>query len=371
MSLGERIQTYRKKSNLSQEALGEKLIVSRQTISLWEKDKTMPTVDNLVRLAEIFSISVENLITECKDSEAEEEREADEHAETFVDEVAWRRIIGGLCAAKKNRIFAFIIASIVLLIYVCGLEATPMLLGFTCGIIIIGAVVLIKIFKAEKLRLSALGRSVVGCKYVYEVFEQTLEIKIWRDDALVRTLTVPLCEVEKITILQSHFLIWYGGVFYIVKRDAVGENSVFLSMKTKRENVSTSRLWRGLFSALALLWQISFFVYVPAVLIGKGLLSGEGGEEAWFAMLGALVFITIAEVFGLVDAILLLKNKRGAYSKVYLVAVLVNAVFCMSLLFYEPGATVFCFVIYGALFGMRIYNLVRLISEWRRERRCA
>ena len=128
MRLGERIQTYRKKSNLSQEALGEKLALSRQTISLWEKDKTMPTVDNLVRLAEIFSVSVENLITECKEGEAEEEREADEHAETFVDEVAWRRIIGGMCRAKRSRIFAFIIASIVLLIYVFGLEACKHLL---------------------------------------------------------------------------------------------------------------------------------------------------------------------------------------------------------------------------------------------------
>jgi hypothetical protein len=187
----------------------------------------------------------------------------------------------------------------------------------------------------------------------------------------VRTQIISLDEVEKITVLPSHLLIWYGGVFYIIKRDVLCENSVFLSMKTKRENVSTARLWRGLFSALTLLWQISFFVYVPAVLIGKGLLSGEGGEEAWFAMLGALVFITIAEVFGLVDAILLLKNKRDAYSKVYLVAVLVNAVFCMSLLFYEPGATIFCFVIYGVLFVMRIFNLVRLVSEWIGERRCA
>ena len=57
MSVGEKIQFYRKKIGLSQEELGQKMFVSRQTVSLWEMDKTLPTIDNLIRLKEIFSIS--------------------------------------------------------------------------------------------------------------------------------------------------------------------------------------------------------------------------------------------------------------------------------------------------------------------------
>ena len=49
MTVGEKIQLYRKKIGLSQEALGQKLLVSRQTVSLWEMGKTMPTVDNLIK----------------------------------------------------------------------------------------------------------------------------------------------------------------------------------------------------------------------------------------------------------------------------------------------------------------------------------
>ena len=62
MTVGEKIQTYRKQLGMSQEELGQKLLVSRQTISLWEKDQTVPTIDNLIRLREIFGVSVDEIL---------------------------------------------------------------------------------------------------------------------------------------------------------------------------------------------------------------------------------------------------------------------------------------------------------------------
>ncbi len=62
MTIGESIQKFRKASKLSQEKLGQKLNVSRQTISLWEKGQTLPTIDNLMRLKEIFGVSVDEIL---------------------------------------------------------------------------------------------------------------------------------------------------------------------------------------------------------------------------------------------------------------------------------------------------------------------
>ena len=64
MTVGQRIQHYRKLQGLSQEELGQKLLVSRQTVSLWENDQTLPTIDNLVRLKEIFGVSIDEILTE-------------------------------------------------------------------------------------------------------------------------------------------------------------------------------------------------------------------------------------------------------------------------------------------------------------------
>lgn len=62
MELGERIKKYRNEKALSQDALSEKIYVSRQTISNWENGKSYPDVNNLVLLSEVFDVSLDQLI---------------------------------------------------------------------------------------------------------------------------------------------------------------------------------------------------------------------------------------------------------------------------------------------------------------------
>lgn len=58
LTTGQRIAECRKEKGLSQEALGEKMGVSRQAISKWEADAAMPDVDKLIALSRLFSVSV-------------------------------------------------------------------------------------------------------------------------------------------------------------------------------------------------------------------------------------------------------------------------------------------------------------------------
>lgn len=62
MELGSQIKKYRNELSLSQDALAEKVYVSRQTISNWENDKSYPDVNSLVLLSEIFHTSIDTLI---------------------------------------------------------------------------------------------------------------------------------------------------------------------------------------------------------------------------------------------------------------------------------------------------------------------
>ena len=61
MSLGTNITKYREQCGLSQEQLAEKLSIPLDTIVLWETGQDQPTQDSLIKLAEIFGISVEEL----------------------------------------------------------------------------------------------------------------------------------------------------------------------------------------------------------------------------------------------------------------------------------------------------------------------
>ena len=61
MTLGQRISRYRKELHISQEELGARLGVSRQAVSKWETDQSVPDVNNLLALAREFSVSVAEL----------------------------------------------------------------------------------------------------------------------------------------------------------------------------------------------------------------------------------------------------------------------------------------------------------------------
>ena len=62
MSLGTHFCLARKKKGLSQEQVAEKLGVSRQTISKWETDETLPDIRQSMRLAVLYGVSLDELI---------------------------------------------------------------------------------------------------------------------------------------------------------------------------------------------------------------------------------------------------------------------------------------------------------------------
>lgn len=62
MTLGKKIIELRKKRNLTQEQLAEKLGVTRQTLSNWEKSITTPDIIQAKNIAVFFKISLDDLI---------------------------------------------------------------------------------------------------------------------------------------------------------------------------------------------------------------------------------------------------------------------------------------------------------------------
>ena len=62
MNLGNNLFQSRKKTGLSQEIVAEKLGVSRQTISKWETDETVPDIYQAKKLAELYNLSLDELI---------------------------------------------------------------------------------------------------------------------------------------------------------------------------------------------------------------------------------------------------------------------------------------------------------------------
>ena len=64
MDIGTKIKEARLSANLSQESAAEALGVSRQTISNWETGKTYPDIVSIVKMSDLYSISLDRLLKE-------------------------------------------------------------------------------------------------------------------------------------------------------------------------------------------------------------------------------------------------------------------------------------------------------------------
>jgi transcriptional regulator with XRE-family HTH domain len=62
MTLGERLQNLRKENMLSQEKLADLVGVSRQAVSKWETGLSNPDTENMIKLGEIFNLSIDEII---------------------------------------------------------------------------------------------------------------------------------------------------------------------------------------------------------------------------------------------------------------------------------------------------------------------
>ena len=93
MNLGNSLFQARKKNGLSQEEVAEKLGVSRQTISNWETDETLPDICQSKKLALLYHLSLDELIE--FDIDLKEIEQVIEHtSEEAEKKVDWTKVWG-------------------------------------------------------------------------------------------------------------------------------------------------------------------------------------------------------------------------------------------------------------------------------------
>ncbi len=127
MTLGEKIYELRTQHNLSQGDLANELNVSRQSISKWENGNSTPDLEKIVKLAEIFNVSLDELIkNEEKDIPVVNTSEQNTIPQTKTRE---KKIGKGLLIAGVISIFAFLLLGLGITGFIFALPL------FACSII--------------------------------------------------------------------------------------------------------------------------------------------------------------------------------------------------------------------------------------------
>lgn len=113
MSLEEQIKNYRKMSGMSQEKMAEKIGVSRQAITKWENGTGTPDISNLIAIAELFQVSLDELLKKETSERKQSEYLYESSTEYDIDSVKNYDIkLGGAntvvlqaCESEKIRVF--------------------------------------------------------------------------------------------------------------------------------------------------------------------------------------------------------------------------------------------------------------------------
>ena len=94
MGLGNHLFHARKKKGMSQEEVAEKLGISRQTVSKWETDETLPDICQSKRLAVLYGLSLDELVE--FDIDIKEIQEViDRTSEEVSDKIDWTKAWSG------------------------------------------------------------------------------------------------------------------------------------------------------------------------------------------------------------------------------------------------------------------------------------
>ncbi len=130
MNLSDRIQYLRKAQGISQEGLADQLGVSRQAVSKWESEQSMPDLDKIISMSDYFEVTTDYLLKGIEPVVQKEEEQSIKH----------RRIASNICYQLSLGFIGLgIILSIILADFLkISILLTPVLIVQGVGLLVWG-----------------------------------------------------------------------------------------------------------------------------------------------------------------------------------------------------------------------------------------
>ena len=220
MTLGEKIRYYRKAANMSQEQLGSILFLSRQTVSYWENDQTVPTVENLVDLGKVFGVTVDELLSDLDPKSATDSINGEVYNFEFSkDEI---KKINKIIYYRKLAIpvMILLVFAFHLITNVVSIRDPALFYYQVVGILIVVGNII--------SRVSHLKGKMIGSRtYRYEVKDGILKISIIAGNDLQYFNTFKYSQADQRLKICDTVLMAVDDKYYPVRINDVPENSTF------------------------------------------------------------------------------------------------------------------------------------------------
>ncbi len=327
MTIGEKIQHYRKKLNISQEELGNQLSVSRQSVSLWEKDVTMPTVDNIKRLAEIFSVTVDQLMST---EEVEQETESKEILYTLTEKDV-KKVRFSFSARYIYMIIFLVIISILWRAYLPAYNgedktALCLLLGIAVGLLAgyIGTIVTIK------RNFAYLVKNCTRRVYSMKFLDDCLQLKIYIDRQPDVFKLIKYDDIRQVLCIDNLYWVQLADFNFIINKEQLPFGCQFFSLlnrpsiKVINKKTSSGLQLAGVILFVATLLSLFIGMFSMSFVLVANNVSGVDFVKYTWAMYFALPIPIASIVVGCV-----LKKQGRPYKKNVIAGIIFTVLLCL------------------------------------------
>ena len=325
MAVGENIQSCRKTLGMSQAELGEKLMVSRQTVSLWETGQTAPTIENLLRLKELFGVSLDELL-----ATGPAEPPAGETYRFHFEEAELRELHRLARREDCKALFRYFPAGLLTLALLLGAGAPwpwgiAALVLFLCG----GIPRLAALRRYEKSFQNSVAR-ICATTYEYRLFDGYFLLTLYRDGEKVRESRCGFGEIEALRTVGPFLVLQFGGQRFFLRKRDLREDSAFYSYlfhHPEHPKAPPPPGWQG--TAANVLFVLSLLsVFGALALVGKVSKDPlETTENMW------LFFLFTPLPVASIVAGLLWKARGCRYKKNVVAGIVMTALLCLYGLF--------------------------------------
>ncbi len=325
MTVGEKIQNCRKELGLSQEELGQKLLVSRQTISLWEKDQTLPTIDNLARLREILGVSVDEILGFENKEHNNAIKSTEDYRFNFTKEEL-NELHRLQCKSLYKRPILFTAIGIFLIIFFIRTSAPDLLIGLAFGMLFVGLVSRIKGINTYNKVWKNSFEQISKSTYEYKIYEDYIDVNIYRENVKIRESKCFFADIEQMQQFNKWLFLQFGGQTFIVRKSDLKENSAFYSYMYKNPSKTVDTPIPDKWRVISVLLFVTSLLSIFGALALVGAISNSNGlfvENMWVFFLFTPIPIS-SIVLGFV-----LKSKNYKYKKNIIVGIIMVALLCI------------------------------------------
>lgn len=211
MILAEKIIALRKRMNWSQEELAEKLGISRQSVSKWEVGATIPDLDKILKMSELFGVSTDYLLKdEIVETELQGGKDISEEQVVTVEEAnAYMNTASEVCGKMATAVSLFILSPICL--FQMGamyensiLEDRMAIIGLVVLLLIVAAGVAICIYNGMKLeKFKYMEEEVFSLQYGVEGIVEKRKNDFESKFRLATVIGTVLCIIGVIPLLLT------------------------------------------------------------------------------------------------------------------------------------------------------------------------